>query len=87
MMVAKQTDNVVVDKLDKKEVLMHVAIPSDSNIRKKEHGKLRIYQGAERGAGKAVGSKSISGTSGNRSNRGCNPQDRRVAPQNPRDNV
>lgn len=29
----------MVEKVDKKDVVIDVAVPSDSNIRKKEHGK------------------------------------------------
>lgn len=36
---------MVVDKWKKKAVVVDVAIPSDSNIRKKKHKKLEIYQG------------------------------------------
>ena len=35
----------MVDKQDKKSVVVDVVIPSDSNIRKKEHEKLEKYQG------------------------------------------
>ena len=41
--MANQPDIVVVDKLQKKAVLTDVAIPSDSNIKKKEHEKPRRY--------------------------------------------
>ncbi|TWW77705.1 hypothetical protein D4764_12G0010950 [Takifugu flavidus] len=45
MVVANQPDIVVVDKHRKTVVVIDVAIPSDSNIRKKEHEKLEKYQG------------------------------------------
>ncbi|TWW62748.1 hypothetical protein D4764_04G0013950 [Takifugu flavidus] len=45
MVVANQPDRVVVDKHRKTVVVIDVAIPSDSNIRKKEHEKLEKYQG------------------------------------------
>ncbi|TWW80141.1 hypothetical protein D4764_10G0011710 [Takifugu flavidus] len=45
MVVANQPDVVVIDKHQKTVVLIDVAIPSDSNIRKKEHEKLEKYQG------------------------------------------
>ncbi len=40
MVIANQPDIVVVDKQQKKAAVINVAIPSDSNIRKKEHEKL-----------------------------------------------
>ncbi|KAF1377421.1 hypothetical protein PFLUV_G00200640 [Perca fluviatilis] len=45
MMMANQPDILVVDKQLKKVVVIDVAIPSDSNIKKKEHEKLEKYQG------------------------------------------
>ena len=38
--MANQLDIVLVDKLQKKAEMIHVAIPSDSNIKKTEHEKL-----------------------------------------------
>ena len=43
--MANQPDIVVVDKEQKTVTVVDVAIPSDSNIRKKEHEKLEKYQG------------------------------------------
>ena len=45
MVVANQPDIVVVDKQKKTAVVIDVAVPNDSNIRKKEHEKLEKYQG------------------------------------------
>ncbi|XP_055362142.1 uncharacterized protein LOC129603668 [Betta splendens] len=45
MVMANQPDIVVVDKEQSKVVVVDVAIPSDGNIRKKEHEKLEKYQG------------------------------------------
>uniref|UniRef100_A0A087YQ23 Uncharacterized protein n=1 Tax=Poecilia formosa TaxID=48698 RepID=A0A087YQ23_POEFO len=45
MVMANQPDIVVVDKQQRKAVVVDVAIPSDYNIRKKEHEKLEKYQG------------------------------------------
>uniref|UniRef100_A0A087XGF1 Reverse transcriptase zinc-binding domain-containing protein n=2 Tax=Poecilia formosa TaxID=48698 RepID=A0A087XGF1_POEFO len=45
MVMANQPDIVVVDKEQRKAVVVDVAIPSDHNIRKKEHEKLEKYQG------------------------------------------
>lgn len=45
MVKANQPDIVVVDKQQKKAVVIGVAIPSDTNIRKKEDKKLEKYQG------------------------------------------
>ncbi|KAF7656848.1 hypothetical protein LDENG_00035480 [Lucifuga dentata] len=36
---------VVVDKKQKMAVVIDVAVPADSNIRKKEHEKIEKYQG------------------------------------------
>ena len=44
ILVANQLDIVVVDKQEKKAVVVGVAISSDSNIRKEEHEKLKKYQ-------------------------------------------
>ncbi|TWW81593.1 hypothetical protein D4764_01G0014080, partial [Takifugu flavidus] len=44
MVVAKQPDIMVVDKHQKTVVVIDVAIPNDSNIRKKENEKLEKYQ-------------------------------------------
>ena len=82
-----QLDIVVVNKRVKKVVVLDVTIQSDNNIRKKEHEKLEKYQEAERGAGKDVGRKGISGTSGDRSSWGYNLKGGRVAPTNPRNNT
>ncbi|KAF7652030.1 hypothetical protein LDENG_00102420 [Lucifuga dentata] len=43
-LLANQPD-VVVDKEQKKAVVIDVAVPADSNIRKKEHQKIHKYQG------------------------------------------
>ena len=86
MGVANELDIVVVDKKEKKEVVIDFTIPSDSNIRKKERRKLEKYQGLK-GAGKGMGSEVISGTSGDWSSQGCDPQVGRVAPTNPRNNI
>lgn len=40
MVMANQPNIVVVDKQQKTAVVVDVAIPSDSNIKKKEHEKL-----------------------------------------------
>ena len=44
MMVANLLDIVVVGKRDKKAAVIDVAVPSDRNIRKREHEKLKKYQ-------------------------------------------
>ena len=43
MVVVSRPDIVVVDKSEKTAVVLDVAIPSDNNIRKKEHEKLEKY--------------------------------------------
>ena len=60
---ANQQDIVVVNKQDKKMVVVDVVVPCASNIRNKEHEMLEEYQGA----GKDAGTKGISDTSGDRS--------------------
>ena len=45
MVIANQPDIVLVDKHQRTAVVIDVAIPSDSNIRKKEHEKMERYQG------------------------------------------
>ncbi|XP_055359974.1 uncharacterized protein LOC129603341 [Betta splendens] len=45
MVIVNQPDIVVVDKEQRKAVVVDVAIPSNGNIRKKEHEKLEKYQG------------------------------------------
>ncbi|KAK7929498.1 hypothetical protein WMY93_005893 [Mugilogobius chulae] len=45
MVMANQPDIVVVDKEQRRAVVVDVAIPSDGNIRRKEHEKLERYQG------------------------------------------
>ena len=45
MMGANQQDIVMVNKSDLQAVGVDVAIPSDGNIRKKEHKKLEKHQG------------------------------------------
>ncbi|KAF7650224.1 hypothetical protein LDENG_00129190, partial [Lucifuga dentata] len=44
-LLANQPDMVVVDKQQKRAVVIDVAVPADSNIRKKEHQKIQRYQG------------------------------------------
>lgn len=57
------TSIVVVDKVDKKAVVRDVAVPDDSNVRKKEHEKTRETPGSERAAGD-VGREDISDPNG-----------------------
>ncbi|XP_051924320.1 uncharacterized protein LOC127602290 [Hippocampus zosterae] len=45
MVMANQPDIVIIDKGKRKAVVVDVAVPSDGNIRKKEHEKLEKYQG------------------------------------------
>ena len=44
IVVANQPDTVGVNKQEKKVVVVDVTIPSESNIRKKEHEKLKKKQ-------------------------------------------
>ncbi|XP_051920732.1 uncharacterized protein LOC127600296 isoform X1 [Hippocampus zosterae] len=45
IVMANQPDIVIIDKGQRKAVVVDVAVPSDGNIRKKEHEKLEKYQG------------------------------------------
>uniref|UniRef100_A0A3P9HPM2 Gypsy retrotransposon integrase-like protein 1 n=1 Tax=Oryzias latipes TaxID=8090 RepID=A0A3P9HPM2_ORYLA len=45
MVMANQPDIVAVDKEQRKDVVVDVAVPSEGNIRKKEHENLEKYQG------------------------------------------
>ena len=74
MAVANQLDIVVINKQDKKTVVVDVTIKNDSNIRETEHEKLEKYQGLKEELERMCGSKGISGTPGDRSTHGCNPQ-------------
>ena len=44
-LIVNQTDIVVIDKLQEKAVVLDVAIPGNNKIKKKEHKKLKNYQG------------------------------------------
>ena len=44
-MAANQSDMMMVNKQNKKAIVVDVTIPCDSNIRKKEQEKLKEYQG------------------------------------------
>lgn len=57
--MANQPDIVVVDKLQGKAVVVDIAIPSDGNIRKKEHEKLEKYQGLKEELEKAWRVKAV----------------------------
>ena len=50
-------DIIVIDKQDKKVVVVDVAIRSYSNIRKRKHNKLEKCQGLKEEAGQDVGVK------------------------------
>ena len=45
LVMADQPDIMMVDKHQRTAVVVDVAIPSDGNIREKEHEKLEKYQG------------------------------------------
>ena len=66
--LANQPDIVVVDK-QKEAVVIDVAVPSDSNIKKNEYEKLEKYQGLK----EDVEGEGHSGPSGDRSTRSCDP--------------
>ncbi|KAF7642433.1 hypothetical protein LDENG_00258010 [Lucifuga dentata] len=55
---------MVVDKQQKRAVVIDVAVPADSNIRKKEHQKIQKYQGL-RGTGTDMEGEVQSGPTGN----------------------
>lgn len=75
--IANQLDIVMVDKVDK-SVVIDVAVPNYSNIKKKEHGK--ESPGSERAAGEKVGSENNRGPCGHLNNEG-------VAPADPKKNI
>ncbi|TWW64501.1 Transcription factor 7-like 1-B HMG box transcription factor 3-B [Takifugu flavidus] len=62
MVVVNQPDIVMIDKHQKTVVVIDEAIPSDSNIRKKEHEKLENYQGLKEEIVRMWGSKKKKGT-------------------------
>jgi len=74
LVMANQPDIVVFDKLQKKAVLIDVAAPSDSNMKKKEHVKLK-------------NTKDNIGASGNWSTQSHDPESVRVAPTDPRNYI
>ena len=67
--------------------MIDVAIPSDSNIRKKKHEKLEKYQGLKKKVKKDVGIEGSSATSGDWSTLDSDPQTRRIAPADPNNNI
>jgi len=74
----------MVNKLQKKAVMIAVAIPSDSNINKKEHKKLETYQGLKEEVKRMyVGTEGSCGTSGNRHTQGQDLQTGRMASADP----
>lgn len=76
--IANQLDNVMVDKVDQKSVVIDVAVPNYSNIKKKEREK--ESPGSERTAGEKVGSEDNRGPCGHLNNEG-------VAPADPKKNI
>ncbi|XP_055368940.1 uncharacterized protein LOC129604854 [Betta splendens] len=85
MVMANQPDIVVVDKEQSKAVVVDVAIPSNGNIRKKEHEKLEKYQGLREKLEKAW--KVKGGACVDRSTGGCDPQTGGVATTDPWKNI
>ena len=59
MVVVNQPHIIVVDKQEKKVVVVNVAIQSDSNIRKKEQKKLEKYQGLKEELERMQGVKAL----------------------------
>ena len=45
LVMANQPDIVLIDKKQQKAVVIDIVIPSDSNIWRKDHEKIDIYQG------------------------------------------
>ena len=74
LMIFNQPYIVVVKKLQKNEVVINVAISSDSNIKKKKHKHLKKIQRAERGRRKEVESEGSNCASVNQSIWGCDTQ-------------
>ena len=84
VVMANQPD-IVVDKHERTAVVVDVAIPSNRNIRKKEHKKLR-----NRAEGILEKMWSVNASSDASSDRGtgnCNPQAGLVAPADTRNNI
>ncbi|KAF7642936.1 hypothetical protein LDENG_00248050 [Lucifuga dentata] len=86
-LLANQPDMVVVDKEQKRAVVIDVTVPADSNIRKKEHQKMEKYQGLKEELERTWKVKSKVGPVAHWSARGCDPQTGRVAPRDSRNNI
>ena len=67
--LSNQPDMVIIDNQKKEAVVIDIAVPSDSNIKKKEYEKMEKYQGT----GEDVKGEGQSGPSNNRSTRSYNP--------------
>ena len=85
MVVANQLDIVAIEKM-KKVVEVDVSIPSDRNIRQKEHGKLKIHQGLKEELGRMWGVKTSVVPVVKGAHRAATPK-LRVAPTNPRNHL
>ncbi|KAF7649567.1 hypothetical protein LDENG_00139430 [Lucifuga dentata] len=77
---------VVIDKEQKRAVVIDVAVPADSNVRKKEHEKIKKYQELKEELERTWKLKSKC-PSGNWSTWGCDPLTGRVAPRDSRNNI
>ncbi len=86
LVIASQPDIVFIDKQQKMAVVIDVAIPSDSNITKKEQEKHEKYRGLKEKLEKMSGVK-VTSASGDWSTGGCDSQTSRVAQADPRYNI
>lgn len=83
---ANVTDTVVVDKLQRRAVVIDMAFPDDCNIKKKEHEKLEKHQTLKKRNRKAVENQGLS-DSGYWSIWCCEAQTGSVAPTDLRNNI
>ena len=81
-----QFDWVVVDKRQRTAVVVDVAIPSEDNVRKKEHEKLKKYQGLKEEL-ENVECEGSSGASCDGGTGSCDTQAGLVAPADTKNNV
>ena len=87
LVMANQPDMVVVDKHQRTEVMVQVAIPGDGNIKKKEHEKLKKYQRLKEDLEKNVEREGSSDANSDQDTGSCNPQPGVVAPADTRNKL
>ena len=79
MVMANQPDIVVVDKVQRKAVVVDIAIRSDNNIHRKDDEKEEKYQGLKEKHGESMEGEGIDVACGHRSTRDSNLQTGEVA--------